>query len=157
MAKKNRKYFIGMDLGGTKLLTAVLDKTFSVKGMSKCKCEPNLGEKVFFRTLVENVEFALDEAKISLKQVAAIGMGCPGIIKDGAVKLSPNISFLKNYPLRERLRRQFKVPAVVENDANAGLYGEQQFGAAKGYSHVCGIFMGTGVGGAFILDGKLYR
>jgi glucokinase len=75
----------------------------------------------------------------------------------GVVRLSPNISFMKNYPMRAKLESLFKRPTFVENDVNAGLYGEQQFGAAQGASDIVGIFPGTGVGGALILNGELYR
>lgn len=158
MAKSPKKYRVGVDLGGTKMLAALLDEHYEIKSLYKAAVEPNRGEKVFFKTLVESVETVLS-GKVSIKEVGSIGVGCPGIIhsEEGVVRISPNISFLKNYPLGEKLTRHFGVPAAVENDVNAGLYGEQQFGAARGHRHVAGIFLGTGVGGALILDGKLYR
>jgi glucokinase len=70
---------------------------------------------------------------------------------------SPNIPFLKNMSLGLELRQALGVNVEIENDVNAGLYGEHQFGAAAGYSNVAGIFMGTGIGGAFIFNDKLYR
>jgi len=158
MARNVKKYVVGVDLGGTKMLAALLDERYEIKSLYKAAVEPNRGEKFFFKTLVESIETVLS-GKVSIKDVRAIGLGCPGIIhaEEGVVRLSPNISFMKNYPLGEKLRRHFGVPVAVENDVNAGLYGEQQFGAAKGHKHVFGIFLGTGVGGAMILDGKLYR
>lgn len=158
MAKK-KKYILGIDLGGTKVLTVLFDLNFRVCAEKKSRVEANKGEKVLLQDLEDGVFSLMDECGVSRKNLLAVGVGCPGMIQfpDGYVKLSPNISFLKNYPLGKRLRKSFKVPVVVENDVNAGLYGEQQFGAAVGYRHVVGIFPGTGVGGALILDGKLYR
>ncbi|MBU3759180.1 MAG: ROK family protein [Candidatus Omnitrophica bacterium] len=158
MARNGKKYVVGVDLGGTKMLAALLDDRFEIKSLYKAAVEPNRGEKFFFKTLGESIETVLS-GKVSIKDVRSIGLGCPGIIhaEEGVVRISPNISFMKNYPLGEKLRRHFGVPVAVENDVNAGLYGEQQFGAAKGYKHVFGIFLGTGVGGAMILDGRIYR
>lgn len=158
MATVRKKYVVGVDLGGTKVLAALLDEKYEVRSFYKAAVEPNRGEKFFLKNLVESIETVLS-GKVSIKDIRGIGLGCPGIIElpEGVVRLSPNISFLKNYPLREKLARHFKVPVAIENDVNAGLYGEQQFGAAQGYRHVTGIFLGTGVGGALILDGKLYR
>ncbi|OGW78460.1 MAG: hypothetical protein A2Z83_04760 [Omnitrophica bacterium GWA2_52_8] len=160
MAKnKKRKYFLGIDIGGTKVLTAVLDGRFRIRGEKKIKLDAHEDERQFFDALENAVAEALDSAGVRKKELLAAGAGCPGMIENpkGIVRLSPNISFLKNCALRERLTRMFGVPCVIENDVNAGLYGEQQFGAAEGYRHVFGIFMGTGVGGALILDGKIYR
>lgn len=157
--KKKRKYVIGIDLGGTKMLTGVLNKKFRILATEKTRMQVDKGEKYFFNAIVESVFHVLDEVKAGMESIYAIGVGCPGIIdvKEGVVVSSPNISFLKNYPLGKKLSKYFDVPVVLENDVNAGLYGELQFGSAKGYSDVIGIFLGTGIGGALIFDGKLFR
>ncbi len=159
MKKRGKKYFIGIDIGGTKILTALLNESFEIVATQKARVDAHQGEKVFFQSLVDGVETVCQEAELKPTQIALIGIGCPGIIENlkGVILLSPNISFMKNYPLGEKVSRRFKVPVLVENDVNAGLYGEHEFGAAKGTNHVVGIFLGTGVGGALILDGKIYR
>ncbi|MBI4970855.1 MAG: ROK family protein [Candidatus Omnitrophica bacterium] len=157
--KKKRKYFIGIDLGGTKMLTGLLDKKFRLISTLKTKVQVDKGEKYFFGAIVDSVLQVLNGAKVGLESVAAIGVGCPGIIdvKEGVVVSSPNISFLNNLSLGKKLSKYFDVPVTLENDVNVGLYGEFHFGAARGYSHVIGIFLGTGIGGALILNGKLYQ
>ncbi len=157
--KDKRKYIIGIDLGGTKMLTGLLDKNFRILSTQKTKMQVEKGEKYFFNAIVESVFQVLEDGKVDLEQVRTIGVGCPGIIdsKEGTVISSPNIGFLKNYSLRQKLRKYFGVPVFLENDVNAGLYGEYQFGAAKGYKHIVGIFLGTGIGGALILNGDLYH
>lgn len=159
MAKKKARYFIGIDLGGTKMLTGLLDKKFRIISAIKSKVDTSKGEKYFLSTVKEHIEELLDECDVKIKDIKAIGIGCPGTIQnpEGVVVFSPNIPFLKKYPLKDKLKKIFRVPVAVENDVNAGLYGEQQFGAAKGYSNVIGFFLGTGVGGALILDNKLYH
>lgn len=156
---KDKKYVIGIDIGGTKILTTVLDRQFRVHAERKVPVDANRGEAVFIRALNDTIQDVLAESKTGFGNVLSIGIGCPGIIQvpEGVVKMATNLSFLKDYPLQENLRKRFKVPVLVENDVNAGLYGEHQLGAARGFNHVCGIFLGTGVGGAFIFNGKLYR
>ncbi len=148
-----------MDLGGTKLLTSLLNRDFKILAEKKSKIDPFKGEKVFFNTILESVRDVLEEAGVKASALAAAGMGSPGIIhpKKGTVVTSPNIPFLKNYPLRAKLEKYLGVPAALENDVNTGLLGEYFFGAARGYSDVVGLFMGTGIGGALILNGRLHR
>jgi glucokinase len=157
MSKK--KHVIGIDIGGTKILVALFDAKFNMIESVKVKTNSNKGEKAFLKVLFGAIDEVMDKAGVKIKDVSAIGAGCPGIIdsKKGIVTTSANIGFLKNYPLAKKLSNQFKVPAVIGNDASIGLYGEQQFGAAKGYNHVVGIAVGTGVGGALILNGELYH
>ena len=157
MAKKNRAV-VGIDLGATKMLVGVLQGR-KVLATVKARTDPAGGEKEFFATIAATVAKALDEAGLKPRQLAAVGAGCPGVLdyRSGRIVFSANIPFIKDYPLARKLQKLFKVPAAVENDANMGLYGEQQFGAAAGCAHVVGFFLGTGIGGSLILDGKLYR
>ncbi|MCB9800227.1 MAG: ROK family protein [Candidatus Omnitrophica bacterium] len=160
MLKKRASYLIGMDIGGTKILTGVFDRNFKkCLAREKTAVDANKGRAFFLKSLRENIESVLDEADVKMSRVAAIGAGCPGMIQNpgGIVRLSPNIAFLRNFELGNWMSRAFKVPVTLENDVNAGAYGEQQFGAAKGFQNVINIFLGTGVGGGLILDGKLYR
>ena len=158
MAGKKR-YYIGIDLGGTKVLMGLLDKNFRVCREFKAEIDANLGEKIFLKNLFGGIRVLLEEGNVGLKNILAVGVGCPGMIRfpKGVVRLSHNLSFLKNYPLRSKLYKALRVPVLVENDVNAGLYGEFKLGAAKGYDHAVGIFLGTGVGGALIFNGTLYR
>ncbi len=156
---QKKQYFIGLDIGGSKMLAAVLDRKFRVRAEKKIKVEPEKGRAVFLKTLEGAVAELLREAHVPMGKVAALGAGCPGIIPNlgGRIVLSPNLPFLNSFELGRALQKIFRVPIAVENDVNAGLYGEWRFGAAQGKQHVAGIFMGTGVGGALILNGQVYR
>jgi len=157
MAKKN--FRIGLDIGGTKILAGAVNAAGRLVASAKARTVIDEGERYFFNTVTELVRHVMDEAKISACDIAGIGAGCPGVINadDNIVVHSPNIPFLDGYPLGRRLEKEFGVKAAVENDVNMGLYGEYCFGAAKGRRYVAGFFLGTGIGGALILDGKLYR
>jgi glucokinase len=161
MANKKKKYILGIDLGGTKILIGLFDKKFNLKKTVKLEMDGNRGERFFFNELIDGIEEVLEETGSDLNDLLTIGVGCPGIIDiyKGIVKVSSNVSFFKNYPLAEKLKSKLKlkVPVFIENDANAGLFGEQQFGAARGYREVAGVFLGTGIGGALIINGHLYR
>jgi glucokinase len=159
MAGKKKKLTLGIDLGGTKVLIGLFDRKFSLKKTVKLEMDGNRGEKFFFNKLIDGIEEVLEETGSELSDLMTIGVGCPGIIDiyDGVVKVSSNVSFFKNYPLAAKLKAKLKVPVFVENDANAALFGEQQFGAARGYREVVGVFLGTGIGGALIINGHLYR
>lgn len=157
MGKK--KYVIGVDLGGTKLLAGILDKKFKVLASEKTKVLVSEGPKHFFKTLTDSIYLLLKTSEISLKNVGAIGLGCPGIIQSekGMVVSSPNIPFLKDFPFVKKLEKEYKIPIFIGNDVNLGLLGEQRLGAARGYRDVVGIFPGTGVGGALIFNNKIYH
>lgn len=156
--KKKKKYVIGIDLGGTKMLTGLLDRSFKILASEKSKVQVSEGEKHFLHSVTESIKTLLKEYEIEPKDLLGIGMGCPGIIDSerGVVLHSPNIPFLNQYPLGKKIEKIFKVPVVIGNDVNVGLFGEQRFGAAKGYDHVLGIFLGTGVGGGLIINGEIY-
>lgn len=152
-----KKYAIGIDLGGTKMLIALL-RGERVIARLKFRVKVDEGEKYLFDTLIEGVKGVLKEGRILLKEIEGVGVGCPGLITDkGVVMTSPNIPFLEGIALAGRIHKKLGVKVYVENDVNTGLLGEHRFGAAAGFSNVVGIFMGTGIGGALILDNKLYR
>ena len=160
MAKRKRQsYYLAFDIGGTKVLAALVTMNFRVAAEKKIKVEPEKGRRIFLKTIEEAAVELLEDAGVSLKRIKAVGAGCPGIIRNpgGRILLSPNLPFLNGFELGRELKKKFGVPVAVENDVNTGLYGEQRFGAAQGKQHVLGIFMGTGVGGALILNGKIYH
>ena len=152
-----KKWIIGVDIGGTKVLTTLLNSRYEIVATYKAKMEVHKGANFFLDLVSEGIDEVLELMGGRRDQIRCIGLGCPGLIQaDGSISLSPNIPFLKNFPLAKKIRSRFRTHVSVANDVNAGLYGEQQFGAAAGADHVVGIFLGTGVGGAMILNGEIY-
>ena len=92
------------------------------------------------------------------ERLAGIGVGCPGNIdlEKGVVIDAANLSW-KNFQIREALEEEFKCPAVVLNDVDAGVYGEYRFGAGKAARCLVGVFPGTGIGGGCVYEGKVLR
>lgn len=148
---------IGFDLGGTKMLAAVLDAEHRIIGRAKNKTERGEAEEVF-RRILTTIDEALDDAGVTRADIEAVGIAVPGLIdrQAGVVVRLTNIG-MQNFPIADRLSAELDAPVSLDNDVNAGLWGEHAMGAAQGFDHVIGIFPGTGIGGGLILDGHLYR
>lgn len=149
---------IGIDIGGTKTLFALFDDRFDVVEEIKVRTQADKGEEHFTQTLTEAVEALAEKADRKGLALVSLGIGCAGTLAPdrGTLRTSPNIPFLSNYPFRTKLTKLTGASVTLANDVQAGLYGEHQLGAAIGCKNVLGIFLGTGIGGAIIIDGKPY-
>ncbi len=154
----SKRYLLGFDLGGTKMLAAVFNHKYEIVSRCKRRTRADRGADEVFSRMVNTIEDACKEAGIKPSALGGIGIGAPGPLDPykGVIIHTPNLGF-KNFPLKAKLAKKFGIPVVVDNDVNVGTYGEYHFGAGKGYRHVIGVFPGTGIGGGLVLDGKLYR
>lgn len=148
--------WIGLDLGGTKVFGVVLQGD-SIKHQAKAKTPQDGGPDAVIECLATVVE---DLG--GTKNVHGIGLGAPGLIdrERGILRHAPNLrAWVDNSPLGPALADAVggKVPVVLGNDVYVGVLGEHRLGAAKGYSDVLGIWMGTGVGGGLVLNGEMNR
>lgn len=153
-----RNAAIGIDIGGSKTILGLFNGGFRVVDEVKFKTQPDKGKSVFLEKLAESLTELLRKADKEQLSVVAVGGGCAGSIDEsrGTIRECPNVPFLRGFQARKILADLADVPAHVVNDVHAGLYGEHQLGAAVGRRNVIGVFLGTGVGGALILDGRLY-
>jgi glucokinase len=159
MAKKAARYRMGIDLGGTKILAAVVDDEGGIAGMAKKKTRADLGpDAVIERTVATALE-ALGAGKVNAKALEGVGVGAPGPVdlETGVVYSAPNLPGWDEIPLGARLSAALGAPVQVDNDVNLGTLGEWSLGAGRGCQHMVGIFVGTGVGGGIVIDGKLHR
>ena len=142
---------IAVDLGGTKMLTGIVDSEGVVVRRSVLPTNV-AGEEEVLDALESAVGEFADEG------VEAIGAGIPSTIdqRTGRAVSSVNIP-LTDVDLRARLRERFGIPAAIENDANAAALAEHRYGAGRGTRHMVMLTLGTGIGGGLILDGRLYR
>jgi glucokinase len=154
----SKTYWIGVDLGGTKTLAGVFDEQFKVVGRAKEATPHDQGAAVVFEKIAKAVERATGEANVKPDQVAGLGLGIPGQINpvNNRVIYAPNLNWRDVDPA-QYIPKSWPWPIAIENDVRVGTFGEWKHGAAKGARHVLGVFAGTGVGGALILDGKLYH
>jgi glucokinase len=156
--RRRRKYWIGFDLGGTKMLAAVFNSDFKVIGQSRKKTKGHEGVKAGLERMKETIRMALKEAGVPARQVAGIGVGCPGPLHldRGLILDTPNLGW-KNVPIAAVLEKALGCPAVIANDVDAGVYGEYRFGAGRKGHCVLGVFPGTGIGGGCVYDGEMIR
>jgi glucokinase len=149
---------VGIDLGGTNMQIGVVDAGGAIIGRCKRKTKADLGQAAVIDRLVEGVRRACEEGGLDRSAVMAVGIGAPGAIDipNGVVLEAPNLRW-NNAPLRDLLEATLRCKVVVDNDVNVAVWGEAMVGAAKGRRHVLGVWLGTGVGGGLVLDGKLWH
>jgi glucokinase len=154
----DEKYWVGVDLGGTKMLVVVLDQSFRPCGRKRKKSRAQSGKDAGLTRMVDTIQATLDDAGVAANQLMGIGVGCPGPLNldTGIVLEMPNLGW-KDTPVRKQLEDVFGCPAVVMNDVDAGVYGEYRFGAARDVRCAVGVFPGTGIGGGCVYEGSVLR
>ena len=142
---------IGVDLGGTKIASGVVDRHGAVQ-MERQRPTPVSSQADLLNGLDEVVQELLDD------KIRAIGFGIPSRIDQrmGRTLSSTNIP-LEGVDFRDRMAERFGLPVGIDNDGNAATIAEWRFGAGRGVRHMVMLTLGTGVGGGLILDGRPYR
>lgn len=151
------KYSVCLDIGGTKVLGAVFDENRKLVFRLKKKTKATEGMGNIENIIISVVSELIDGFGININKVDAIAAGAPGVVdqENGVILFSPNLPW-RNYPIREKMQEHFGKPFYIGNDGNVYTVGEWKYGAAKGYSDVIGLCIGTGIGGGMVLDGQLY-
>jgi len=150
-----KKYSIGIDLGGTKILIALIDKeSGKVVDYVKKKTKKEKGPKNITRKVYSGIEEILSNIKID--EVSSIGVGSAGQIdrKNGIIIGAPNLDCF-NYEIKKILSDYFNIPVYVGNDVEVAAIAEKEFGAGQGCSDFVCIFVGTGVGSCIIKNDKI--
>jgi glucokinase len=156
---KARRAVIGVDLGGTNLRVAGVDPKGRVVHLRRDETGASGGPEEVLQRLVGGLTEVNDRLRASGWDVAGASLGVPGVIsrKEGVVASSPNLPGWKSVPLLDLIRERVDLPLMMENDANAAVYGEFWAGAAKGCLTAVLMTLGTGVGGGIITEGRLLR
>jgi glucokinase len=151
------KVMAGVDLGGTKIQTVVLNNK-KVVGSARV-LTPQTGAPDVISTIAQTVKASLDQAGSTTKELEGVGIGTPGEIdgSDGAVSLAANVpGFMDRVELGPQVSKALgKVPVRIDNDVRVAILGEFRRGAGRPYRNFLGVFVGTGVGGGLVLEGKL--
>lgn len=147
------KAYIGLDIGGTKILGVLYDVNGQELYRAKKKTKASEGPEVVLEQIYKVVDALIKEVKVEL---VGIGAGAPGLIKDeGTVVFSPNIPFV-DFDLKKVMADRYQCPFVLGNDVNVGMFGEWKHTGHDEVKSIIGLFIGTGVGGAIIINGDLY-
>lgn len=155
---RRRTYYVGVDLGGTKILAAVFDEHGRQVSREKKSTKSELGEAVVLQRVEECIHEALAAAALPHTAIAALGIGVPGLVdtKGEIVRVAPNLGW-HNVPLARLLSKRLDIPVTVVNDVQAGTLGVGEYGAGRGLKSFVCMFLGTGLGGGIVIDGQLYR
>lgn len=160
MEQTDKPYVVGVDLGGTNVRAAVIDRT-TEKIVARGENISSLALEGVAQTtgqIVRAVETALEAASARKSQVLGVGIAVPGHVKakEGLVMWAPNFKDQwKQVPIAHSVETLLGLPVRIGNDANLAALGEFRFGAGRSVRHLIMITLGTGVGAGIIVDGKL--
>ena len=166
-ARKEAPYVVGVDLGGTNVRAAVVDQNEKILARHENSSDAKAGAKYTVARIGEAVRGAVEQAGVSIEEIAAVGIAVPGHINvpEGIVVWGPNFGHyeddkyqpFKNIPLRDMVEAELGTAMVMDNDANVAALGEYRYGAGRGTKHLVMFTLGTGIGGGIIVDGQVLR
>lgn len=151
-------YYVGIDIGGTKIATVVADKNFNILNKKRfLTAETKLPLKSIER-IVENIDIQLKEMAITKEDILGIGISCGGPLnsREGVILSPPNLPGWDNVKIVEILKNSFNTKIYLQNDANACALAEWKLGAGKGFENLVFLTFGTGMGAGLILNNRLY-
>ncbi len=149
---------IGIDLGGSAIKSGLVSRDGSINGFNRVTIDRMAGSEYLLEHIqaeIDRLEALADERGL---QAVGVGVGSPGSIErsTGRIHKSPNFRGWDDFPLRDRLVHMTPLPVYLANDVNAAAMGELKFGAGGDFRNFIMITLGTGVGGALVIDGRLY-
>jgi glucokinase len=148
---------LGIDLGGTKILTSIVNPQGEMLSWVQTITPAAKEPEGVIEAMLASARRAFEEASIEMDMVTAVGVGAPGPVdlEVGILVTPPNLPGWKDVPLRDILQEKLKKQVFLINDASAAALGEYYFGAAKGVNHFIYVTISTGIGGGIVIDGKI--
>jgi glucokinase len=158
-----KKWIVGVDLGGTNIVVGVLPMDGGdVLASRSVATEATRGAKFVVDRMVSMVNEAIEEVLAqhggTRESFAGVGIGSPGPLDrvTGTVINTPNLGW-RNFPLRDLIANGVDLPATLDNDANCATYGEWWLGAGRSVDTLIGLTLGTGIGGGIVLNGEIFH
>jgi glucokinase len=153
-AAKNKKYTLGVDIGGTKIETALVDASGAILASHYRLIDPGKDPALTIQDILDSVKICCRE---SGKTASAVGVGVAGQIDktNGVVRRSPNLPDWRDVALGAGLKAGLSIPVSINNDVRVITWGEWQHGAGQGVNDLVCLFVGTGVGGGVVSQGRL--
>lgn len=147
-----------VDLGGTKIMTAVVLPDGKLLSRNYCLTMADKGTEIVIDRIIFAVNGVMAQAQLRNSELVGVGVAAAGILdtKKGIVTTSPNLPHWRNVPLRDILTEKLGVITYIINDANAAALGEHRFGSGRGLDNMIYLTVSTGIGGGIIVDGELY-
>jgi glucokinase len=158
MPKDMTALALGIDIGGTKILTAVVNSRGEILSSDERATPVTKSRDVVIQSIVDSADCVLKQSDGLISDICAIGIGAAGISNPeaGVLFTSPNLPALRNVLLRDILQERLGKRTFLTNDANAAALGEFYFGAGRAVRNFIYITISTGIGGGIIVDGKIY-
>jgi len=152
------KYIVSVDLGGTKILAALVKTTGEIVDRFKIATEAEKGKNPLIKKLADAVKTVIQNNNLEETDIKAVCIGVPGSVDPylGKIGTAPNLN-IKNMDLKGALSQHLNIPVFIENDVNLAALGIQKFELQDGHKNILVVFVGTGIGGAFIFNDKIYR
>ncbi len=156
--EKHRLPVLAIDLGGTKIIAAIISDNRQIIAKERCPTLANEGLQPVIDRLLLATDHLLNVQSIEPSQLDSISIAAAGAIdsKKGLITLSPNLPGWNNIPLRDIVQDKYRVKTFLINDASAAALGEYHFGAGRGTNNIVLLTVGTGIGGGIIINGELY-
>ncbi|OLN33251.1 ROK family glucokinase [Desulfosporosinus metallidurans] len=150
--------YIGIDLGGTSIKMGLVDQLGNILHTLQNPTPVKAGYHQVLAVFSQMAEQLLRKGPYGWENIIGVGVGVPAFLdqQKGIVIEAVNLGW-DHVPLKEDLERMWRVPIMVENDANAAALGEMWNGAGKGASHLICLTLGTGIGGGVIINGDIYH
>ncbi len=151
------KYYIGVDLGGTNIVSGVVDENCHILAKAKLPTNTPRSGKEIAEDMAQTARMAVEEAGLTMADIESVGIGAPGTINrdTNIIEYSNNIEFYDE-PMGAHMTALLGKTVYMDNDANAAALGECVAGAAQGAKDAVVITLGTGIGSGIIIDGKIY-
>jgi len=158
MREHNTPLVLGVDLGGSKILTAVVDARGELLSRDHSLTPAVQGPEAVIQAIVDSAGRALTQAGIDAAELSAVSVGAPGPSNPatGVLFTSPNLPGWRDVPLRDVIEQKIGRKTFFINDANAAALGELYFGAARGARNFVHVTIGTGIGGGIVIGGQIY-
>lgn len=156
--KRREPPVLAVDLGGTKILAALVSSQGAVIAREYCPTLAGEGPQPVTNRILSTIDCLLGKESISPSQLHSIGIAAAGIIdaERGLISSSPNLPGWHDILLRDIVGEKYGVKTFLVNDASAAALGEYHFGAGEGVQNLIYLTVSTGIGGGIIIDGKLY-
>jgi glucokinase len=155
---KKTPYYVGVDVGGTKLLAAVVAESGAIQARQRTSTPRDGGPEKVVAAIEKLIEAVVADARLKPSEIAGIGIAIPGVVnpRRGHIVCTPNMN-LSNVVIGPHLESRFRVPVALGNDCNLGALGEAWLGSARNTRSAVAILVGTGIGGGFVRKGKVWR
>jgi len=158
LRKDRDDLILGIDLGGTKILAAVVDSRGRMVSSHENVTPATKGREAVIQCIVDSARGALEQARIAVSRISTVGIGAAGISNPeaGILFTSPNLPGLREVLLGDIVQEKLGKKTFIINDANAAALGEFYYGAARDARNFIYITISTGIGGGIVIDGKIY-